>query len=1339
MGSMRRALLFLVAVATVVVFTMAFRVRRDPGARAVYTTLGEVQAVHAEVRVAGKDVRGVQRFGVGDPIATGSDGRARVRLDDGSTIVIDRSTSLLASRSGIAVDAGRIFAQGAGRTEIRVGVVTVLAGTSTVAVDRTDGVRVYCVSGEAVARAFGKESRIHSGETARVVGSELVIAPEKAWNDWTSGMARPWSVAGRPRAAIGELWGRLSGGADDAGTPLAVRGHDVSVTLVGEVATTETRTTYFNAGGAPVVGDFRMAVPVDAIVSGFAAGKGDGLDKGGVRLASDTEGDTEAARLEWAGEGWVRGRVRPVAPGETTVVVVRYVEWLSPAGGRLTYRYPMLAERASPVIGEFHACLDIGGVDAAAVGIGPDMSISGDSVEMRRADFRPSANLRCRPPASARRHGFGEGLCRLRTGRHRGFVPSRPLRGRAPAGTCGHRLGSARGHVAEHRPVFARRRACPGGRAARGAWPARFRAVVFAAADAARPVGPGALGVVDDARRGAIHRALVDIRPGGATDIGAALESAADALPSDAASATLMYVGDGWATLGDADVEAIRTRLSRRPGGLPRLAAVAVGPTSNRLGLTALVRGAGPVFSVEDRDTAAEVAVHLLAEALQPAVAGAVLDLGSDVERVYPRGARTLRVGDTLTTVGRLRGEAPRRVVLRYRDGSEQRTEPRPLSVRPVVEEQDVRRRWAAARVEELMLDRAGREAVVDAALQNGLLTPWTGWSIGVAPGGSFRATPLSARVLDSALEGSLAVFSAGFATPRAVAGALTTPSDDAWPKLDVARRAEAAKVATSGSARRVLDEALDSVRQCRESRAALRPEVGGALRVELSLGGDGHVRDVSVRGASSFEDDTALDRCVELVIRNLRFVTFAEGAAVTLSYEYRLPPPRDARARACSPTSALPSAMRRGVWFERLRRPESEQYPRGRLGERAYFHAKAACELPTWADRRTFLELLLEQTTDGTDRVELARALEEGGDADAAALVRREAARRVQSPAELDAVRRAILVNEPDVALPFVVAYAKAADNAARLGVVETFLRMSPHDARLRRRELALLEALGRKDEVLAESVTVRQQPFLDAALLADTASALRRIGAAEEARLTFGELAERAPEIPFARALLGDRLLDEGWNDEATVAYEALLRLLPDDPAVSFRLALAHAGAGRLDIASRMLARVATTGGRTSDPVLAEVASITAAVLVAEARARHPSPADEERLRRRATEIALPDGAGFVLVRAPTRVPALDVTMVRGASGDGGDTAVPLRVPSLGVVALLLDRGEGAVRIRLKRRADLEPARTVKARLQVLITEGQGDTQRLASTDAPLRVDGEVTEVVWDGTALR
>ena len=69
-----------------------------------------------------------------------------------------------------------------------------------------------------------------------------------------------------------------------------------------------------------------------------------------------------------------------------------------------------------------------------------------------------------------------------------------------------------------------------------------------------------------------------------------------------------------------------------------------------------------------------------------------------------------------------------------------------PLSPERTVFPADVARRWAAARVEEVVLSGKGREAATDVALRAGLLTPWTGWT---ADRDVYVPTPLATRILD--------------------------------------------------------------------------------------------------------------------------------------------------------------------------------------------------------------------------------------------------------------------------------------------------------------------------------------------------------------------------------------------------------------------------------------------------------------------------------------------------------------------------------------------------------------------------------------------------------------
>ena len=501
------------------------------------------------------------------------------------------------------------------------------------------------------------------------------------------------------------------------------------------------------------------------------------------------------------------------------------------------------------------------------------------------------------------------------------------------------------------------------------------------------------------------------------------------------------------------------------------------------------------------------MAVSLLSEALRPTVAGVQIDFGPEVERIYPRGARAVAAGDTVAAVGRFRSDLP------GASRSAGATPPAPTrsGARSIPEKSpndaDVIRRWAAARVEEIALHGRGREAATDVALRAGLLTPWTGWVSGSVD--AYVPSRLETRVLDLAA-GAEAGFTAAFATPHGaqgtLAGAVHETEDEPVEEKD-----DALKSAVAEAAGRVLEEAGSAVRACRDSRAALRPELAGNLDVVFDLDGQGRPGGVKVKGSVGADDD-ALDRCVEVIVEGLIFPQSGLTVKVTVRRRIDLPPPRSTTRRRCSPTSTLPMPLRRGVWRERL----------DRAGAAAvYLEAKQTCELPTWTDRRALLELYMLHDEAGLSRVAVARELDRAGEADAAALLRREAVRRARSPDELRAIARALLGDERYPVGIFRKRYVAAADDAGRLAVVRRFLAMAPHDPRLRRRLLALLESLGMKQELADEVRRVRRDPFADAGLLADGASALRRLGDEAEARRTFGELCRARPGRP-----LGPRL---------------------------------------------------------------------------------------------------------------------------------------------------------------------------------------------------------------------
>lgn len=1287
-------------------------------------TLADLKPVHAGVSVGGESVQWLRRVALGDKLATDADGRARLRLDDGTGAVLDRDTALVITEKGFRLERGRahLTSPSGAHAIVELGGMTVwLSGGSAGLELRGDKTRVFSADSELTVRGpDGKEAHVNAGETARLTQGAVKVAPERAYDDWTHGLARPWAARGAPRRSVGELWGSVEGGSEPAGagSPLTIRSHTVNARIDRELAHTTCETVFFNAGSSNVSGDFRIALPPGALVSGFAVERGGSRQDGQIALAARSRQELASAGgvLEWAGDGWLRGTLPAIASGEELKVEVRYVEWLSPRrhgdGELVQYRYPLVGEGEAPLIGDFVARIDAS--PSAPTGVAAGYGATSDTgvVTVHRSDFRPSADLVVdiethRSQNRARLYVAPPDWQDPEAGSAvmlRAELPPADVNDGVTLALVMDTSGSIEPALLDAERALVE--------ALLSGLGARDRAVVLSADQSTRPVGPEKLGPVDDARRKAISAALGQLSSGGATDLGRALEAAADLLPADAPAGMVVYVGDGWATLGDSNAEAISARLSRREAGAPRLGAIAVGPLANRRVLSALTRGSGPLYEIADSEDASRVAVELMSDALRPALASVEVDLGAEVDQIYPRTPRAIAAGETLTAVGRIRGAPPKFATLRYRDAHGAHEEKRAIDVLRADDPDEVRRRWASERVEEIVLTGKGREAATDVALKAGLVTPWTALRIGGS--GEYIARAFETRVLDLASDGASLVGPV-LATAGDLTGTLSAFDDES-------ASAESIGEALEQAAGRILDEAAASVRACRDSRAALRPELTGALDVAFAIDGDGLPHDVVVKGSTPSADDEALNRCVKLVIEGLRFPAGATGRVKVQRLIQLPPPPQSLGARHCSDVSRLPMPLRRGAWWTRLTQNESSS---------VYVQAKRQCELSTWTDRRALLELMLLYQGDGVARVALAARLALLGEPDAAALLRREAVRRVRSPEELSSVRRALLGSERYPGSLFEDRYKAAANDQDRLVVVRRFLELAPHDSRLRRRQLALLEALNRPAEILELSRQLRSDPFADALLLADAASALHRTGADLEAHRTFGELSERAPKDPWVRGLLGDRLRAEGWFDEASEAYATLEELVPDDARATLRSALAHAGAGRLDIAERLLTRVARTGGRGQSAELGELARQLGRILAEAAlssTARKPSAEEATRLHRLAADLAQAEASTIVLVQAEAGAPELKVRLA-GVGADKSLREPDVAAPSLGLYLFRTSATDApqklVERLSIASPSELSPARPLRARVDALPPNSDG---ALFTRELTLPSDGKV-----------
>jgi tetratricopeptide (TPR) repeat protein len=1278
-------------------------------------SIGDLQAQHAPVIIGNSEVRGHTRFVDGSEIRTGPSGRARVRLDDGSVVVIDADTRLTLRSQKLTLSSGRVFVQGTAhtQTQIELGDVSTELSSSAAAFESVRGVsKVYCAQGELLLRRGSRQVRVASGESAALGAKRLEVSPEKAFDDWTGGLAVPWSRVSAGRPLVPEL---RAHDVEGLGPQLSIRSQSIDTTLDGEFAITRTRTSYFNGSERPITPHVRVALPAGAILSRVARAQSGEEVEAQIAIERTNGGETFAPRtprLEWAGDGWISGVLPTVESGGSIELALTYGEWLPTQSGRRTYRYPLASSEEPPLIGELRARVHVRG-EGRLLSLNAGAEMKGREVELARSDVRPSADLVVEMQAPLNRRAVRAYVAEPPAGEDpyvlfRTELPERADPGVSLAIVIDTSMSVGSGVLETERAMV---------EALLEGLGERDEVVVLAADQTVRSLGSDTPRAVSPASRAELRRELSELRPGGASNLSLALERGADVLDAEsrgrrAGSGVLVYIGDGRPSMGETEPLSLRRRLSLRSGGMPRLASVAVGSGADAVFLARLTSGVGASYQVLDRSDAARVGASLLADALEPTLRDVEFDLGPNVDRVYPRDSRAVVAGSTLSVVGRLRGPLPKQAGVVFRDGRERTSERRPVEQLALPAGADVAQRWAAARIEEIAARGDGLEPTIALAASAKLLTPWTGWFFGSAGGAS--PTAFSRRLLEFSPTRD-APFARYLARDSELGATLLEPASSRSAGVSLS---EAADIAV----RRILKRAQQAVRACRDARAAVRPEVGDAFSIDISLSEAGRILRLHVAPGGATGRDAVLERCIEGVVRSLPFAAF--GIAVSVNEVLKLPPMRTPRRTVCSAASRLSLPIRRAVWLDR-----------DPLNAQSYLKAAQSCELLSFAEKREYLRLMLDANATGWARLALAKSLDEAGENDAAAFVRKEALRRVKNFDELVQLNRTISSDEPNVDAEFEKAYAAAKTREQALEVVRRFLRIAPHAPAIRRSYFGLLEALGEKEELVAAIHAMRSEPILDAGLLAYGAAALRRLGFDAEGRRAFGELLERAPEDPWTLAFVGDRLRAERLFDEAVDAYQSLQRLTPGDASALLRLALAHAGAQRLDVATRLLEVVTQTGGRDDDGRLGELASITSAVLLATASERPGSAAEGAELLRRLAQTPLPDVASVLFIQS---APSDEQLEVRIAQSERELKAPDFDAPALGISAIRVERGGGSARLVLRRAPGAGPKRALHAEVVALRLGAEQRDVRLVRRQIDVRENEDSAELRWNGEAF-
>lgn len=388
------------------------KIARSGPSSADRSGLGRVAASGVTPIVEGEAVSSGARF------ATDERTRARLELEDGTAIVLDRSTEVELGREPrtLTVVSGAILAdvshlEGAppARVSTANGDVLVL-GTKINVTASSDRTNVEVLRGEVEVTTSRGSHRILAGqEGVSTHDGRVDVAPA---NDLARRAAFGESVsasseeeADAPEAGLGELRAKRPGRTDEKDRAVRLQNHAVKVRIAGNVARTEIDETFANDTDDELEGIYRFPLPPGARIERLALevdgklldgefvekGKAAAIWRGAIRNAAPTAPKPkeeivwvpgpwhDPALLEWQRGGRFELRIFPIPKRGSRRVVIAYTETIAPASGIRRYVYPLPQGTSSKI------SIDHFSVDARVVGNDPTAPVRVRGYELAKS------------------------------------------------------------------------------------------------------------------------------------------------------------------------------------------------------------------------------------------------------------------------------------------------------------------------------------------------------------------------------------------------------------------------------------------------------------------------------------------------------------------------------------------------------------------------------------------------------------------------------------------------------------------------------------------------------------------------------------------------------------------------------------------------------------------------------------------------------------------------------------------------------------------------------------------------------------------------------------------
>ena len=521
----------------------------------------------------------------------------------------------------------------------------------------------------------------------------------------------------------------------------------VQVSITGRVARVTVEEWFRNNGPALEEGMYHFPLPGEAVFSSYSLWQGDQELRGEAMDATQARSIYEAivrqkrdpALIELAGQGLIRARVFPIAPGETRKITLKYTQLLDRAGDAWRFRYLGDRNRGSAPR-SFRMEVD----SAARFG---DPYSPTHQVQVTRRDNRLELTLA---------DGAAAGDFELLLPLARGLV-GLSLLPHHPVGEDGYFMlllapGAAADAGALRRDLVAviDVSGSMSGEKIQQAKSAliqllasmregdRFRLVAFSGG--VRRYAQGWTNMTSDARHDA-ESWIRSLDAEGGTNIAGALAEAFAESPAEQSLGVVVFLTDGQASTGETDPERIAERAEQGRGRF-RVFSFGIGDDVNTFLLDRLTeRARGTTEYIRPGENIERAVGALAAKVASPVLTDVTITAGSGVELydLQPGNLPDLFAGDEMVVLGRYRGVGSGEwsVTVQGRRNGRQEEFRTSVADRENGEARYIEQLWAARKAgalsREIRLHGQTRE-VMDAlkqlALRYGILTEYTSYLV---------------------------------------------------------------------------------------------------------------------------------------------------------------------------------------------------------------------------------------------------------------------------------------------------------------------------------------------------------------------------------------------------------------------------------------------------------------------------------------------------------------------------------------------------------------------------------------------------------------------------------